>query len=1058
MNRKNVEDLYPLSPLQAGMLFHTLYSPGTGAYLEQYGMNLQGSVNVDAFRAAWQRVVDRHPVLRTGFVWEGVPQPLQVVFRQVELPFSFEDWSGVDAAEQERRYQRELERERHAGLNLVKAPLMHVRLYRLGPAEWRFGLTTHHLLLDGWSLPIVMSEFGAFYAGLLEGATPTLPARRPFREYITWLNKQDAGAAEAFWRARLDGFTAPTPLPLDRAPQRAGTHAEQHATAEISLTAQETEAIEAAARRLRVTANGLFQCAWARVLAAYTGEADVVFGSTVSGRPPELPGVDAMVGMFINAIPVRITVPADASVAEWARDVHAAQAEARAFEHAPLASVRAWSALPGDAPLFETLLVYENYPLDTLQSGAGDALEAAPDDGADDGFRVTGGHSDERTNYALSIVVAPAGEHFRVSATYDVTRLRGEDADTLLRGLAHVLAGIVANAEQPASALSLLSRDEVERVVRSFNRTDAEYPRHASIPALFEALAAARADAPAVVSDGVRWTYAEVDSRANRLARRLRELGVKVESRVGVAMERSPELIVALLGILKAGGAYVPLDPIYPAARRARMAADAGVGLVLTHGGAGDDWGDGIRQVDLAAERERIDALSSDIVDTNVDPGNLAHVLFTSGSTGVPKGVAIPHRAVVRLARGLADAGFRADDVFLQIAPVAFDASTLEVWVALLNGGAVAVHGPSAYTPAELGAFVQRHGVTTMWLTAGLFNQVVDAGAPGFARVRQIMTGGEVVSAAHVKRAMEALPSTRFVNGYGPTENTVFTTCHPIIRDDVESVSIPIGPPVANTRAYVLDEAMRPVPVGAPGEVYAGGDGLARGYAGRPGLTAERFIPDPFGDGGRLYRTGDRARWNEQGELEFVSRADRQVKVRGFRIEPGEIEAALVAHPSVRAAVVEARDDAAGGKRLVAYAVAAGDAGADAAELRAHLSGTLPDYMVPGAIVILPELPLTPNGKVDRARLPDPADAASPDTFVPPEGAAEEALADIWREVLKVEAVGAHDSFFLLGGHSLLATQVVSRVRAAFGIELPLREIFEHPTLERLATVVEDLL
>jgi len=1057
MNRKNVEDLYPLSPLQQGMLFHTLYSPGTGAYLAQQGMNLLGSVDVDAFRAAWQRVVDRHPVLRTGVVWEGVPQPLQVVFRQVELPFIYQDWSGVDAAEREHRYHRELEDERRAGLELVKAPLMRVRLYRFGPAEWRFALTTHHLLLDGWSFPIVLAEFGALYAGLLEGVEPELPPRPPFRHYITWLNRQDAGAAEAFWRARLAGFTTPTPLPLDRAPRRAGAPAERHATAGITLPADAAEAIEAAARRLRVTANALFQCAWARVLSAWTGETDVVFGATVSGRPPELPGVDEMVGMFINAIPVRIRVPAGASVAEWVRAAHAAQAQARAFEHAPLASVRGWSGVPGDAPLFETLFVYENFPLDALQSGAGDALQLAPDEVPDDGFRFAGGHGDERTNYPLSVVVAPGAHGFRVTATYDPERLDHDAAETLLRGVERVLAGIAADAEQPAAVVSPLSTGEVERVVRGFNRTEADYPRHASIHALFAEAAAAHADAPAIVADGVRWTYAEVDARANRLARRLRELGVGVESRVGVSLERSPELVVALLAILKAGGAYVPLDPAYPAPRRARMAADAGVARVLVEGDSTDDWGEGIRAVDLAAERERIGALPADGPGVAVDAENLAYVIFTSGSTGVPKGVAVPHRAVVRLVRGQAYARFGPASVFLQLAPVAFDASTFEVWGALLNGGAVAVHPPSIPEPGELGAFAGRHGVTTMWLTAGLFHQVVDAGAPGLEGVREILAGGDVVSAAHVLRAMEALPSTRFVNGYGPTESTTFACCHPVRRQDAESGTLPVGAPVANTRAYVLDHAMRPAPAGAPGELYLCGDGLARGYLGRAALTAERFVPDPFGRGGRLYRTGDRARWNGRGQVEFLGRADRQVKVRGYRIEPGEVEAALLAHPSVRAAVVDARGGGAGGKRLAAYLVPVEGAAPDAAELREHLSRSLPEYMLPSAFVVLPGLPLTPNGKVDRARLPDPDAAVSTAQFVSPRGETELALAGIWREVLNLEAAGAGDHFFLLGGHSLLAMQVVSRIRAAFAIDLPMRAIFEHPTLRAMAAEIDSL-
>ncbi|HYH80302.1 MAG TPA: amino acid adenylation domain-containing protein [Longimicrobium sp.] len=1048
MNRKNVEDLYPLSPLQQGMLFHTLYSPGTGAYLEQHGMTLQGTVDVDAFREAWQRVVDRHPVLRTGFVWEGVPQPLQVVFRQVELPFTYEDWSGVNEAEREHRYRRELEAERRAGLDLVKAPLVRVRLYRMGPAEYRFGLTSHHMLLDGWSLPIVLGEFGALYGGLVEGELPRLPARPLFREYITWLGRQDMGAAEAFWRARLAGFASPTPLPFDRAPRRAGAPAEEHATAELQLSPDATARIEAAARRLRATASGLFQCAWARVLAACTGEDDVVFGATVSGRPPELPGVEEMVGMFINAVPVRISIPPGGTVAEWVRAAHAAQAEARAYEHAPLASVRGWSALPADGPLFETLLVYENYPLDSLQAGAGGALEAAPvPDAPGDGFRFVAGHSDERTNYALSLVVAPAAGGFRMSATCDRTRLDADSAATLLHALERVLGRIAEDAERPVAALSLLSADETERVVAGFNP-----PPRAPVPfraahRRFERQAAASPDAPALWHEGRTLTYAGLNARANRIARRLRALGAGRETVVGVCLERTPDLVASLLAAWKAGAAWLPLDPAHPPARTRALLEDARAVLAVTTSRFADAVAaDGVRALRLDADAARIDAEDGSDPGVEVDPADLAYVIFTSGSTGTPKGVEVRHGGVDNLLRWMREVVTPAErSAVLGSTSASFDVSVAELWDTLCNGGQVILAENALALPRLAGQGV-RMGVMVPTAAAALLRE--GALPPSLATLN---LAGEALPGALVDElAASGVRTIR--NLYGPTEATVYATWAPAVAGAGEPS---IGRPVPGTRGYVLDRAGLPAPAGVPGELYLAGAQVARGYRRRPALTAERFVPDPFGGPGeRMYRTGDRARWRADGQLEYLGRFDGQVKVRGHRVEPGEVEHALLRHPAVHEAVVAVRGD-----RLVAWTVAApGAAPAGAEALRLHLRERLAEAMVPSAFVALERLPVTPSGKVDRAALPEPSGADRETAFEPPEGQAEEALADIWAQVLKVERVGAHDSFFHLGGHSLLAMQVASRVRAAFAVDLPLRVLFDHPTLRGMAAQIESLL
>ncbi|HEV7588164.1 MAG TPA: condensation domain-containing protein, partial [Longimicrobium sp.] len=632
MNRKNVEDLYPLSPLQQGMLFHTLYSPGTGAYLEQMSMTLVGPVHPEPFRRAWQRVIDRHPVLRSGFVWEGVPQPLQVVFRQVELPFEHEDWRELPVEERERRFAERMEQERVEGLDLAR-PQVRVRLYRTGDDEHRFVLTTHHMLLDGWSLPIVLGEFGALYGGFVHGQEPRLPTRRPFREYIAWLNRQDAGATEAFWRARLAGFQAPTPLPLDQDPSRAGAPAEGHAQERADFPSELAEALEQAARRLRVTPSGVLQCAWAAVLAAYAGERDVVFGATVSGRPPELPGVEEMVGMFINTVPVRIRIPRGVTVEAWVQAAHREQSEARLYEHAQLARVRTWSEVPPEGPLFETLLVFENYPLDALEDGGGAQFDAAEDEPEEEGFRIAAGSSPERTNYPLSLVAAPSPDEFRLTATYDPSRLDAASVRTLLDGLGRVLRQMMDDPRRLAEELTPLGPDELRAAVHDLDGEAVAIAPNLTIARMFEAAAARTPDAIALEHRGERTTYAELNARANRLARRLRELGVGPEVSVGVCLERTPELVVALLAVLKAGGAYVPLDPNYPAERLGWVVEDAAAPVVIAEERTVAALPPpAARVLRIDEEREAIASRSPENLDVPAAPEGLAWTLYTSGS------------------------------------------------------------------------------------------------------------------------------------------------------------------------------------------------------------------------------------------------------------------------------------------------------------------------------------------------------------------------------------------------------------------------------------------
>ncbi|UNO44069.1 non-ribosomal peptide synthetase [Streptomyces sp. MST-110588] len=556
-----------------------------------------------------------------------------------------------------------------------------------------------------------------------------------------------------------------------------------------------------------------------------------------------------------------------------------------------------------------------------------------------------------------------------------------------------------------------------------------------------------------------RVSYAELDARANRLAHRLVQLGVRPDSRVGVCLGRRTELFVALLAVLKAGGGYVPLDPEYPADRLAFMVTDSGATLVVTDGdcaGALPATDARLLLLDDADEARAIAGQPADAPEVTVRPDNLAHVIYTSGSTGRPKGAVLPHRGVLRVARD-PKLAMTERDVVGQLATVSFDAGTLEIWSALLNGAALAVSPSRMMSAAETGEFLHSRGVTAIWITAGLFHEIVDSDVQVFSGLRLIMSGGDTLSPAHAVKVVEQLPGVRMINGYGPTEGTVFTSLFIVNGNYAGSGPLPIGTPIAGTRVYVLDAALRPVPPGVAGELYLSGDGMGRGYVNRPGITSERFVADPFGEpGARMYRSGDLVRWLPDGNLDFVSRTDFQVKIRGLRIELGEIEAAAAAHPAVAQALVLARDDHGGSKRLVAYAVPeAGSQAPAPEELKEFIGRSLPSYMVPSAVIVLDAFPLTPNGKVDRRALPSPDDAAGTREYVAPRNPGEELVADIWADVLGVEKVGVTDNFFDLGGDSILSIQVISRVREIFMIDLPARTLFDNPTVADLAAAVE---
>ncbi|AGC45224.1 non-ribosomal peptide synthetase [Myxococcus stipitatus DSM 14675] len=1039
----NLEDLYPLSPLQGGMLFHAIAEPGQGLYFNQLVCELRGRLDVGAFEQAWRGVLAAHPVLRTALVWDDVDEPVQVVLRDVDLPLRLEDWRDLSPEAFEARLTAFLEQERREGFDLSQAPLIRLTLLRSSGEVHRFVFSHSHLVLDGWSVPLVVRDFFTLYEGRVDGRPARLRPPRPFRDYLGWLAEHDLEDSEVFWRRELAGVQEPTPTGAG-----AG-EGEGRATRVKHLSAQTTSALNAFARRHGLTPSTLVQGAWALALGQLSGARDVVFGTTVSGRPADLSGVEDMVGLFINTQPVRVRWTQDLTWSVWLRGLQDRQVEARQHEHAPLVKVQRWGEVPAGTSLFDTLVVFENYPLDAALTSAKRALS------------VHDVRAREMDHFGLTLISSPEARlplHLR----YDRARFTQAFADAQLERLERVLEAIAANPEGRLGSLSLLSDEERKRLLVTWNDTRVEYPAHATVHGLFEEAVSRAPEAVAVVQGAARLSFRELDARANQLAHHLRKLGVRRGSLVGLYSRRAPDLVVALWAVLKAGGAYVPMDPAWPAARLSFVLEDTGAPVVLTD----------------ASLLEQLPATSSVVLCLDSDwdtvarepttaptpwsgPEDLAYLIYTSGSTGRPKGVMVPHQGVVNYltwalrAYGLTEGG--GSPVH---SPLSFDLTVTSLVAPLVAGR------PVVLVPEEAGI----EGLGEALLTGGpyglvkltpthlrmLATQLGPDAAKGHTRA--FVIGGEALTAEGIAFWREHAPDTRLINEYGPTETVVGCCVYTVSAADPMHGPVAIGRPIANTRLYVLDGEGQPVPVGVVGELFIGGAGVARGYWARPDLTAERFVPDAFGaePGARLYRTGDRVRWREDGRLEYLGRSDFQVKVRGYRIELGEIESALRAHPLVGDAVVVVRDDAPSGARLVAYAVPSGAERPEPAALRAFLESRLPEYMVPAAFVLLDALPLSDNGKVERRALPAPElTVRGPEQEEAPRDAKETALVAIWAQVLGRPHVGIHEDFFELGGDSILGIQVISRATQA-GLHFSAKQLFDHPTVARLAAVVTE--
>lgn len=1037
----------PLSFTQQRLWFFDRFDPGHPVYNIARAYRLEGPLDADRLEQAVATVAARHPALRT-VILEDADGPSQRVLDAVDATLHRTDLSATDVSSREEELGRVLLAGSRWRFDLRAGPLFRCSLVRLGADHHVLQVVHHHIVSDGWSLDRFLGEIGAVYdgtQGLPELRVQPLDAAAWQRER---LESGELEAKERFWLETLEGHPPLLALPSDRPRPEVQTF--EGARCNVAFPDELTERVRACARALRATPFMVLLAGYASVLGRLAGQDDVVVGTPFAGR--DRVELEPLIGFFADTLPMRIRLDGEPRFAEVVDRTRSAVLQALGAHEVPFYRIverlrpeRSAAA----TPVFQTLFGY--------QTGTGARLELA-------GLRITQIPVDPRTSRTdLTVTVHDVNGSISGLAEFDTALFEPDTIRSLVARWMRLLDAACADPELEVPRIPLLEPEERNWLVEGLNRTATDYPRGASIQALFAEAAARRPDAPAVEHGDAVLTYGELDRRARLLAGRLHaEAGVGPGDVVALCVERSPELVVGMLAILDAGAAYLPVDPEDPPGRVRAALDDAGARIAVTTAR---------RLGRLPAHFERVVTVDG---DNDGEPGSdgptapvpvarsgddVCYVMFTSGSTGRPKGVAIPHRGVVRLVRGADYLQLDGSDRVAQVATASFDAATFEIWGPLLNGGVVVIlDREDVLSPIQLAGALRERRITAMFLTVTLFNQVVRREPAAFAPLRALLVGGEALDPRWIRELLAGDPPGRLLNGYGPTESTTFAVCFQVDSMPDGARSVPIGFPIANTTAHVLDRHMEPVPAGVEGELYLGGDGLAVGYVSRPELTAEAFVADPFDPSGRgrLYRTGDVARRRRDGAIEFVGRTDQQVKIRGFRIEPGEVEAALAASPDVAAAAVVAHRAEDGGNRLVAYAAPAADRNPDARDLRAFLERRVPAYMVPSEIVLLDALPLTATGKIDRAALPEPGfrglvDGDGPE---PPRDRLEASLVATWQRLLGTDRVGIRDSFFDLGGHSILAVRLLTDVSRWTGEELPLASLFRAPTVEAMAELI----
>ncbi len=1009
-------------------------------------LQLVGRLNIEVLQAAIRQLINRHESLRTTFSGDGMTI---LIAKEIGFELPISDLSALGANDRAAEIDRYQQQSVSEPFDLQHGPLFRAQILKLTDLEHLLIFAVHHIVCDGWSLGIILSDLAKIYTAINRELVPELGQIEYFSEYAfeeqSQVDAPETIATETYWLQKFAELPPVLDIPSDypRPPLRTFNADREYHTLPANLVARIEKLGVKHGCSLMTTLLSAFEI----LLFKLTGQTDVTVGVPTSGQIAM--GKYNLVGHCVNFLPLRTRIAPKIAFSDYLRSRNSAILDDYEHQNFTFGSLLQKLAIPRDASRIPLVSAVFNIDLDGGGSQSKfDELttELTVNRGAFATFE-----------FFLNGVTTASG-NLDLDCQYNPKLFRAISIQQRLGEFENLLTQIVATPDRPLQQLSLLSAAQSQQLLVDWNATQTDYPQSQRIDRLFEQQVALTGDAVALVFQSQQLTYRELNDRANRLANYLLAIGVKSGELVGIALDRSIETIVGILGILKAGGAYLPLDLSYPAERLAFMLENAKVSVLLTKKAVRDRLPSHLaRTIDLDTDWDEIAQASPNNPQRSGQADDLAYVMYTSGSTGQPKGVCIPHRGVVRLVKNTHYLDFSSDRVWLQLAPIAFDASTLEIWGSLLNGGKLVLFPGEKPSLRELGQAIDRYQITTLWLTAGLFHLMVDERIEDLRPLRQLIAGGDVLSVPHVRKVLATLPDCQLINGYGPTENTTFTCCYPI--SGLEGLtSVPIGRPIANTQVYVLDPALQPVPIGIPGELYIGGDGLACGYLDRDDLTSEKFVINPFVSRERLYRTGDLVRYLPDGNLEFLGRIDTQVKIRGFRIELGEIDAVLAQHPAVREVRTIDREDRPGDKRLVAYIVSDRVAQPSAKELRTFIQSKLPDYLMPSAFVMVDALPLTANGKVDRRALPVPEFdlPATIDTFLAPRNEVELQLAEIWERVLGVRAIGIRDNFFELGGHSLMAVRLFAEIERVWHQNLPLATLFQAQTISELAIVLRE--
>ncbi|WP_432408908.1 amino acid adenylation domain-containing protein [Wukongibacter sp. M2B1] len=1045
IKKNNVKDIYSLAPMQEGMLYHTLLDKKSNAYFEQMDISIEGSLDVECMERSFNSIIERYDVFRTIFVHEKVRTPMQVVMRERRLKIDFKDVTDLSYEYKEGFIEEFKAKDREKGFNLSRDMLMRVSILRIDNNLYRLIWSFHHIIMDGWCLGIILKDLFEIYGALRNDRVPSLEKVYPYSSYIKWLEESDRKEAAEYWKQYLQEYeqkAGPPELKVSYVKKEY-----EQLNHSFKIVENISNSLEEIARKNNTTLSTVMQAVWGILLQRYNNTDDVVFGAVVSGRPSEVKGIERMVGLFINTVPVRVKSDGGKLFSKLLEDLGEDALQREKYSYYPLVEIQSMTSLKGD--LINNIMVFENYPIDEAISH-----------NEDTGFRIIGSEMFEQTSYDFNVMVMP-GKELSVKFSYNGLMYDKEFVKEIEGHFKAVIDEIVGNDNIPVKDINILTGEEKRQLLIDFNDTKREYTRDRTIHELFEEQVERSPNNVAVVFDDKKLTYRELNERSNQLARVLRKRGVGPETIVGIMVERSIEMIVGILGILKAGGAYLPIDPGYPEERIRFVLEDSKVDIVLTHHHFENS-------IEISAEVIDLDDKTLYIGDdSNLEKlnssNNLAYVIYTSGSTGMPKGTMIEHYSLVNRLRWMQRKyPIGEEDVILQKTPYTFDVSVWELLWWAIQGSKVCLLIPDGEKdPKIIVEAIEKNKVTTMHFVPSMLNIFLEyikgIELRKLKSLKQVICSGEALTVQQVNRFNKILNYknyTKLHNLYGPTEATIDVTYFDCPEGENHR-NIPIGKPIDNINLHIVDINNKLQPIGVAGELCIGGDGLARGYLNREELTAEKFVENPFVTGERMYRTGDLARWLPDGNIEFLGRIDNQVKIRGFRIEPGEIEAQLLKHGSVKEAVVIDRKGKDNDKYLCAYIVSEEEI--SVSDLRKHLSKELPEYMVPSYFVQLEKIPLTPNGKIDRRSLPLPEGNISTGVeYEAPSSITEEKLVEIWKEILGIEKIGINDNFFSLGGHSLRAAAMVSKIHKEMNVEVPLREVFRLATVKSLAKYIKE--